>query len=91
MECYLFNNQGAIPNLVDLLETNLCPYVDKTYERELKDIMETGSTEGDTPNQIRANAAEIENCRIVEKHRALMRLAHRNMFLPSASTGHGGA
>ena len=90
MECYLFNNQGAIPNLIDLLETVLCPYNDTQYDKELEDIMKTGEATGETLNQMRASAAEIGNYRIVKKHRALMKLAHRKMFMPSASTGHGG-
>lgn len=87
LECLIFKNYSSIPELVDLLETNLYPYFDKQYKDDLTKISKTGVLKGRTQAEITANAASISNQRMILKHRALMKLAHRNRFMPTSSHG----
>ena len=80
-----FGNQSAITGLVNQLETIMDPYVDKQYKDDLKALNEIDIPEGNTPNEVKQIKANTAMGYVEEKHRALMRLAYRRRFLPSAS------
>ena len=82
-----FGNQSAITGLVDQLETMMDPYVDKQYKEDLKDLNDVEVPAGTTPNEVKQIRASAAIKYVEEKHRALMRLAYRKRFLPSASLG----
>ena len=80
-----FGNQSAITGLVNQLETIMDPYVDKQYKDDLKVLNEIDIPVGNTPNEVKQIKANTAMGYVEEKHRALMRLAYRRRFLPSAS------
>ncbi|WP_342305541.1 hypothetical protein [Methanolobus sp. ZRKC5] len=82
-----FQNNGAILGLVEQLDNIMDPYKDKQYKSELKEMMKTDSVDAKTPNELKQIQLSIEQDLVRRKHRALMRLAHRKRFLPSAACG----
>jgi len=84
-ECYIWKNYAAIPDLVDEIETELYPYIDKQYLKEIESIGSDERIVGSTPNEVKAKVRLLNNQRVKLKHRALMKLAYRHRFLPSSS------
>ena len=82
-----YGNQSAITGLVDQLETMMNPYVDKQYKDDMKELDNIEVPTGTTPNEVKQIRATTAIRYVEEKHRALMRLAHRKRFLPSAAMG----
>lgn len=82
-----FGNQSAITGLVDQLETMMNPYVDKQYKDDMKELDDIEVPAGTTPNEVKQIRATTAIKYVDEKHKALMRLAYRKRFLPSASMG----
>ncbi|WP_342305894.1 hypothetical protein [Methanolobus sp. ZRKC5] len=82
-----FQNYAAISRLVEQLDNIMDPYKDKQYISELKEMMKTDSVDAKTPNQLKQIQLSIERDLVKRKHRALMRLAYRKRFLPSAACG----
>ena len=85
-----FSNHTAVSELVNQLDNLMDPYKDTKYEEELEKIREVSAGSTETPNQLRSVQRAIDRQKVNEKHKALMRLAYRKRFLPSASTGTGG-
>ncbi|WP_406671121.1 hypothetical protein V7O67_05195 [Methanolobus sp. ZRKC4] len=84
---FIVQNYAAISGLVEQLDNIMDPYKDKQYISELKEMMKTDSVDAKTPNQLKQIQLSIEQNLIKNKHRALMRLAYRKRFLPSAACG----
>ena len=82
-----FGNNSAIAGLVDQLETMLNPYTDTQYKEDMKQLNDVDVPAGTTPNEVKQIRADAIASFVEEKHRALMRLAYRRRFLPSASMG----
>ncbi|WP_406671115.1 hypothetical protein V7O67_05115 [Methanolobus sp. ZRKC4] len=84
---FIVQNYAAISGLVEQLDNIMDPYKDKQYISELKEMMKTDSVDAKTPNQLKQIQLSIERDLVKRKHRALMRLAYRKRFLPSAACG----
>ena len=82
-----FGNQSAITGLINSFENIMAGYIDKQYKDDMKKLDNIEVPTGTTPNEVKQIKATTAIHYVEEKHRALMRLAYRKRFLPSAAMG----
>lgn len=87
LDAIKFRNTDVIPESVDFLETLLCPFADERYRTDKAIIDAIKPEPGATPNEIKRNHATANAKKVLETHRALMRLAYRKKFLPAYGSG----
>ncbi|MBP2029365.1 hypothetical protein J2755_000285 [Methanohalophilus levihalophilus] len=81
-----FSNMTAVYELVEQLDTIMHPYKDQDYRDEVEGICKERA-KGKTANQQKALDIQRSREYMKKKHEALMKLAYRKRFLPSASMG----
>ena len=84
-----FGNKSAVFELVEQFDILMEPYKDPKYNEDMK-IDSNGNSKPSCEDEARAIQAIDSQNQISQKQRALISLAYRKGFLPSASTGSGG-
>lgn len=83
-------NSAAYHENVNQLDIMMEPYKDPKYYEQLDEVEQLDTNKAQTPNELKRIEQINERNYINEKQRALIKLAYRKGFLPSASTGRGG-